>query len=148
MKKIIAVPVIVAAFIIAAFTTEAQTFYGLQTLSGSNSAPILFHFGTQSNVAPLNIQSQTLLVTNVLTNEQITVFYSPQVTGVTNPGTLPLTSLTTNFTGANGWTVFPTNWTFTIPGATYYPALSPWGTIQIVDTNFTSGTCTNGVGLQ
>ena len=134
-----------AALLLAVLVTpkaSAQTFSGLLTLSGTNTAPILLHFATQSYTAQLPIQSQTLVVTNISTNEQIVIFYS------NGSNQTALVSLTTNFTGANGYTVFPTNWMYNIPGSTYYPTVSPWGTIQISSNGVTGPNYTNGVGLQ
>ena len=145
LNQIVAAIVLIAAVVIPA---KAQTFYGLSLVTGTNSAPILLHFLTQSNPAPIVIQPQTLLVTNILTNEQITVSYASQMAGLAGTNLLALTTLTTHFNGATGWTVFPTNWLFNVPGGTYYPTVSPWGTIGIVNTNFPSGTQTNGVSLQ
>ena len=143
MKKFIKTSIVTAALLLAVLSiTSAQTFSGLLTLSGTNTAPILLHFATQTSVASMPIQSQTLLVTNISTNEQITVFYAASSNGV------PLVSLTTNFTAANGYTVFPTNWQYNIPGSTYYPTVSPWGTIQISSNGVTGPNYTNGVGLQ
>jgi hypothetical protein len=150
MKKIIKQSIVTAAFMLSVFVipqASAQTFFGLLSLSGTNYAPILLHFAVQSNQCPVAIQSQTLVVTNIYTNEQIILTYGTQPTGVAGTNLLTLTTLTTNFTGANGWTIFPTNWTFAIPGSTYYPSLSPWGSLGI-SSNGVSFAWTNGVGLQ
>ncbi len=150
MKKTIKIASIIAVLFVAAFSSKAQTFYGLQLLSGTNYAPILLHFAVQSNQTSVTIQAQTLVLTNVFTNEQAVLAYCPQILGATTTNGTQLANLTTNFTGANGWTVFPTNWTYNITGGTYYFQVSPWGMLGISSNGlpvpYPNGT--NGVGLQ
>ncbi|MDE2096184.1 MAG: hypothetical protein KGL39_02990 [Patescibacteria group bacterium] len=134
---------------LASFGAQSQTFSGLLSLSGTNTAPILLHFQTQSNISFVTIQPQTLVVTNINTNESITVSYFQQQTGVNVISNSPptLITLTTNFPASAGWTNGAT-WTYNIPGNTYYFGSTPWGYLSISNGQFPSGTCTNGVGLQ
>lgn len=124
-----------------------QTYYNFTQVWGTNYAPILLHFATQSNLAYMPIQAQTLIVTNINTNESVTVSYGAQITSQTGTNVVTLTSFTTNFPAASGWTNGST-WIYPIPAYGVNVGVSPWGGMAISCSSTLNGTCTNGVGLQ
>lgn len=143
MKKLL----IIAAAILLTVAAKAQTFGGITLLSGTNYSPIQLHFTTLTNLALQQIQAQTLIVTNINTNESITVSYGSQISGGSISNGVLLTTITTNFPASAGWTNGAT-WMLNIPIYTVNVPVSPYGYLAISNGQFPSGTCTNGVGLQ
>ena len=127
--------------------SQAQTYSSYVQVWGTNSAPVLLHFNVQSNQTSLTFPPQTLVVTNICTNEMITVQYNPNFLGAVGTNMPMLASITTNFPASAGWTNGST-WTYPVPGGTYYFANTPWATMMISNGATGSGSWTNGVAFQ
>lgn len=133
-----------AAVVLFCRPASAQIWYSFNQLSGTNFAPILQNFTMQTNMAYGNQSQHSLMVTNINTNEAITVAYCYQPSGQAATNPMVTTSFTTNFLASAGWTNGAT-WIYTFPPNAMIMPVTPWGMLCISNGQFTSGTCTNGV---
>lgn len=128
-------------------SSQAQIYCSFTSLTATNYAPVLVNFAVQSNLAYMSLPSRTLVVTNINTNEAITLSYGCQVTGQGGTNVFVLSTLWTNFPASAGWTNGAT-WIYNVPAAGFSPGVSPWASLGISNAQYTSQSCTNGVLFQ
>ena len=108
------------------------TFFSFAQISGTNQAAVYQSYGNPlAYPAFVQVPQQTLVLTNVQTNEAIWLAYGAQITGQSGTNIVISSGFVTNLTAANGWAVFPTNFIYVTPpyGTNVY--VTPWGVIGI-----------------
>lgn len=130
----------------SAVRADAQIFYSFTQVTGTNYQPVLTSFQVTSNLVTLAMAQHTLIVTNINTNEAITVSYLAPVLGTSPTNSPALSTFTTNFPASAGWTNGAT-WIYNVPSGYYTPAVTPYA-FMAISNGATGGSCTNGVLFQ
>lgn len=137
-----------ALCVFLSFGAKAQTWGGqFQLLSGTNVSPMLLHYLPQVCYSQQVIQPQTIVVTNINTNEAIYISANSAIQGMTSSNLYYGSGFWTNFPASAGWTNGAT-WSYTFPTIYYQVPTVPYGVLIISNGQFPSGSCTNGVGMQ
>jgi len=118
--------VFIAAILLAlAPAAHAGFWLSFNTIAGTNSGAL---YGI-TNSGYLPIPSDTITVTNIQTNDQITLTYGYQPSGQSGTNPVALASITTNFNASTGWTNFPATWTYVVPANNLTAPVAAWGTV-------------------
>lgn len=136
MKKHIVSAIIAAALAVAAFTANAQIISSPTGITnGSLSAPIQLNFAPITVSESINVPQHAALISNIVTNQWITLSYGRQPQGATGTNLLQFSSITTNFSAA--WTLatygYTTNYFSTVlifPQQYAQPIDQLWGTFS------------------
>lgn len=113
-------------------SARAGTFFSFTSISGTNYAQVFQSYANPyAYPAYVAVPQQTLTLTNCFTNEQIWLAYGAQITGQPGNNVVVSQGFFTNLTGANGWTVFPTNFTYVTPAYATNVYVTPYGVIGI-----------------
>lgn len=126
---------------------RAQIVQQFTLVTATNWYPVLLNYGYQSNLVWMPFIQHSLQVTNIFTNEQLTLNYGAQPPGQSPTNPYVMGTIVTNFNGSTGWTNFPATWTYVIPATGYYAPLMPWASFGI-SSNGQSVLGTNGVVFQ
>ena len=141
-KIVAAAALLLCAF---AFKSEAQFASGILTVTNVYNAPVQKAFAIQSVTTVQTAQALTMLITNISTNHTYTLNYWPMLHGQTTTNAFPLSTLTTNFSAALGFTNGG-NAIVALPPVVQTVTNDLWGTFS--NSAWGSGTWTNGIQVQ
>lgn len=134
MKKVASKITTVAATLLLlamlVMPARAQIIYNSIIATGLVSAPILTQFAVTSNTVSAPVTQHSILLTNIFTNFTYTFNYGALLVGQSGTNFQILSTMTTNFSAANGWTN-GASWSYTFPATQINTAITPWGSVQV-----------------